>query len=70
MEIRLIGQKLVFGKTFFCRKDIFSWLKHLSLEFLPSLPALRVTGGARGPFLEIPGNFTGPKSNIQIEYKE
>ena len=22
---------------------------------------------ARGPFLESPGNFTGPKSNIQIE---
>ena len=21
----------------------------------------------RGPFLESPGNFTGPKSNIQIE---
>lgn len=53
MEIRLIGQKLVFGKTFFCRKDInfffgkISWLKHLSLEFLPSLPALRDTGGTR-----------------------
>ena len=25
--------------------------------------------GARGPFLESPGNFTGPKSNIQIEIK-
>ena len=24
-------------------------------------------GGARGPFLESPGNFSGPKSNIQIE---
>ena len=23
--------------------------------------------GARGPFLESPGNFSGPKSNIQIE---
>ena len=23
--------------------------------------------GPRGPFLESPGNFTGPKSNIQIE---
>ena len=23
--------------------------------------------GTRGPFLESPGNFTGPKSNIQIE---
>ena len=23
--------------------------------------------GPRGPFLENPGNFTGPKSNIQIE---
>ena len=22
---------------------------------------------SRGPFLESPGNFTGPKSNIQIE---
>ena len=22
---------------------------------------------ARGPFLESPGNFTGPKSNIQIK---
>ena len=31
-----------------------------------------ITGGFRetgpwGPFLESPGNFTGPKSNIQIE---
>ena len=25
---------------------------------------------ARGPFLESPGNFSGPKSKIQIEYKE
>ena len=24
---------------------------------------------ARGPFLESPGNFSGPKSNIQIEIK-
>lgn len=52
MEIRLTGQKVVFGKTFFCRKDTLSsvkisWLKHLSLEFIPSLPALRDTGGAR-----------------------
>ena len=23
--------------------------------------------GGRGPFLERPGNFSGPKSNIQIE---
>ena len=23
--------------------------------------------GTRGPFLESPGNFTGPKSNIQIK---
>ena len=23
--------------------------------------------GSRGPFLESPGNFSGPKSNIQIE---
>ena len=23
--------------------------------------------GGRGPFLESPGNFSGPKSNIQIE---
>ena len=23
--------------------------------------------GSRGPFLESPGNFMGPKSNIQIE---
>ena len=27
----------------------------------------RDTEGARGPFLERPGSFTGPKSNIQIE---
>ena len=26
-----------------------------------------LTSGARGPFLESPGNFSGPKSNIQIE---
>ena len=25
--------------------------------------------GSRGPFLESPGNFSGPKSNIQIEIK-
>ena len=25
------------------------------------------TTGAWGPFLESPGNFSGPKSNIQIE---
>ena len=25
---------------------------------------------SRGPFLESPGNFSGPKSNIQIKYKE
>ena len=24
---------------------------------------------SRGPFLESPGNFSGPKSNIQIEIK-
>ena len=23
--------------------------------------------GPRGPFLESPGNFSGPKTNIQIE---
>ena len=23
--------------------------------------------GSRGPFLESPGNFSGPKSNIEIE---
>ena len=27
------------------------------------------TFGVRGPFLESPGNFSGPKSNIQIEIK-
>ena len=27
----------------------------------------QVTLRAWGPFLESPGNFTGPKSNIQIE---
>ena len=26
-----------------------------------------LTSGARGPFLESPGSFSGPKSNIQIE---
>ena len=26
-----------------------------------------VIWGSRGPFLESPGNFSGPKSNIQIE---
>ena len=26
-----------------------------------------VVARTRGPFLESPGNFTGPKSNIQIE---
>ena len=28
---------------------------------------LQFTSGTWGPFLESPGNFTGPKSNIQIE---
>ena len=33
---------------------------------------VKITKGAnnlvpRGPFLESPGNFSGPKSNIQIE---
>ena len=28
---------------------------------------LTLIARARGPFLESPGNFSGPKSNIQIE---
>ena len=35
-----------------------------------SRPKLRETPGSyktRGPFLESPSNFSGPKSNIQIE---
>ena len=37
-------------------------------SFLPPLPPSRTPHyGAWGPFLESPGNFTGPKSNIQIE---
>ena len=31
------------------------------------LQAKQLNFVARGPFLESPGNFTGPKSNIQIE---
>ena len=34
------------------------------LPHLPGVPHLHVN---RGLFLESPGNFTGPKSNIQIE---
>ena len=34
---------------------------------LPHLPGVRHLYVNRGPFLESPGNFTGPKSNIQIE---
>ena len=30
-------------------------------------PLGRLSERTRGPFLESPGNFTGPKSNIQIE---
>ena len=30
---------------------------------------LSICGVFWGPFLERPGNFTGPKSNIQIEIK-
>ena len=26
-----------------------------------------INNATRGPFLERPGNFSGPKSNIQIE---
>ena len=31
--------------------------------------ALFVSARTRGPFLQSPGNFSGPKSNIQIEIK-
>ena len=33
----------------------------------PNIKPPLLTTGAWGPFLESPGNFTGPKSNIQIE---
>ena len=33
----------------------------------PWLNGLRTTGPCRGPFLESPGNFSGPKSDFQIE---
>ena len=41
------------------------WFKNLPSD-PQSYRAFRETG-PRGPFLESPGNFSGPKSNIQIE---
>ena len=38
----------------------------IRLPHLPGVPHLHVN---RGPFLERPGNFPGPKSNIQVEIK-
>ena len=38
------------------------------LKILFPLPGYQCIGkDSRGPFLQSPGNFTGPKSNIQIE---
>ena len=47
-----------FGKTIAqkCKKSTSGW-RASKFRGKPS----------RGPFLESPGNFTGPKSNIQIE---
>ena len=37
-------------------------------NFNPGLAPIGLSGtGPWGPFLESPGNFSGPKSNIQIE---
>ena len=42
--------------------------KKLGLKFNPGLALIGLrTTGPWGPFLESSGNFTGPKSNIQIE---
>ena len=50
------------------RDFIYSWVTNLSgLSHSLGVPHLHVN---RGPFLKSPGNFSGPKSNIQIEIKK
>ena len=44
-------------------------LSRISAQTLPLATPLPVNDLNRGPFLESPGNFSGPKSNIQIEIK-
>ena len=42
---------------------------HCSTQILTLILTLVVINRSWGPFLESPGNFSGPKSNIQIEVK-
>ena len=46
-------------------RDLFEMRPLLAGKWI-ALPTVWTTG-AWGPFLESPGNFSGPKSNIQIE---
>ena len=58
-----------FFNVFFFNSSLWFDLTYRSCG-LPTRDHFKVsyTGdGSRGPFLESPGNFTGPKSNIQIE---
>ena len=48
------------------------WTRDYGEQIQPAIRARLELGGppkykSRGPFLEIPGNFSGPKSNVQIE---
>ena len=44
-----------------------AWFFQSCPYFKPKHVILRTRFQTWGPFLESPGNFTGPKSNIQIE---
>ena len=43
------------------------WTQGEGLEVVKYGTWRRKVWDTRGPFLESPGNFSGPKSNIQIE---
>ena len=55
----------------FLRNEIFLFVSAVGTDRLrePVLFRKKIVLGirSRGPFLEIPGNFSGPKSNIEIE---
>ena len=47
-----------------CKRDQIEMRDYMDWRVTPPK---RVTSPTWGPFLESPGNFSGPKSNIQIE---
>ena len=49
------------------RQYAYIWLSKSWLYFTPEHAILHTHFQTWGPFLESPGNFTGLKSNIQIE---